>query len=176
MELPTHRLRLLPLAPEHLLALLAGPDDFARAFGHPAAEGLGDFMTSGDVSPEWLAALRAARGVDFWRDGFGLLRRSAGDVIGCVMFKGPPAADGMVEIAYGIVPSCQNQGYATEAAAAQVAFAEAQPGVRVVRAHTLPVANASTRVLAKCGFAFRGETIVPEDGAVWRWEHPAIPQ
>ncbi len=167
---------MLPLAPQHLLALLDGPAAFAQAFGHPAAEGLGDFLSSGDVSPEWLAALRAARGVDFWRDGFALLRRAEGDVIGSVMFKGPPDADGMVEVAYGIVPSGQNQGYATEAVAALAAFAEAQPGVRLVRAHTLPAANASTRVLTKCGFVFRGAAVVPEDGAVWRWERPAQPQ
>ena len=44
--------------------------------------------------------------------------------------------------------------------------------VRVVRAHTLPQANASTRVLGKCGFTFTGPVEDPEDGLVWRWERP----
>ncbi len=37
-------------------------------------------------------------------------------------------------------------------------------------AHTLPAPNASTRVLAKCGFERTGEVEDPEDGLVWRWE------
>lgn len=71
---------------------------------------------------------------------------------------------------YGIVPSFQGVGYATEAAEALVAFAFRDDRVSTVRAHTLPEANASTRVLAKCGFAFTGEVVDPEDGPVWRWE------
>jgi RimJ/RimL family protein N-acetyltransferase len=67
-------------------------------------------------------------------------------------------------------PSFEGQGYATEAAAALVAYAFATPRVAVVRAHTLPTANASTRVLAKCGFGQVGTVVDPEDGTVWGWE------
>ena len=42
--------------------------------------------------------------------------------------------------------------------------------VRIVRAHTLTEANASTRVLTKCGFQRINEVIDPDDGLVWRWE------
>ena len=76
----------------------------------------------------------------------------------------------MVEIAYGIVPGFQGRGYATQAALALVGFAFRTGRVRLVRAHTLPVPNASTRVLAKCGFKRTGEVVDPEDGLVWRWE------
>ena len=62
------------------------------------------------------------------------------------------------------------KGYATEAAEALVSYALADPRVRVVRAHTFEKANASTRVLTKCGFGYIGEVIEPEDGLVWRWE------
>jgi [ribosomal protein S5]-alanine N-acetyltransferase len=55
---------------------------------------------------------------------------------------------------------------------ALVEFAAADQGVRIVRAHTLPERNASTRVLEKCGFEFTGEVVDPEDGPVWRWERP----
>ena len=78
--------------------------------------------------------------------------------------------EGVVEIAYGIDPDHQGRGYATEAAAALVEFALATDTVRLVRAHTLPESNASTRVLTKCGFEHIGEHIDPEDGLVWRWE------
>ena len=85
-------------------------------------------------------------------------------------FKGPPTADGIVEIAYGVSPEHQGKGYATEAAEALVEFAFSNEQVRGVWAHTLPEANASTRVLTKCGFQCVGEVIDPEDGLVWRWE------
>jgi len=91
-------------------------------------------------------------------------------VIGSAGFKGPPDSTGTVEIAYGIAPSFQGQGYATEAAGALVALAFEAPLVELVRAHTLPAANASTRVLVKCGFRHVGGVVDPEDGPVWRWE------
>ena len=91
-------------------------------------------------------------------------------MIGTAGFKGPPDRTGVVEIAYGIVPSFEGQGYATEAAAALVGFAFASDDVRLVCAHTLPASNASTRVLLKCGFRHTGTVFDPDDGPVWRWE------
>ena len=123
-----------------------------------------------EVSPEWLAALHASESIDPWRHGFSIVLRDTGHTVGSCGFKGPPA-DGIVEIAYGIEPQHQGKGYATEAAAALTNFAFAQH-VRTVRAHTFAVANASTRVLSKCGFQHLGEVIDPEDGLVWRWERP----
>jgi RimJ/RimL family protein N-acetyltransferase len=66
--------------------------------------------------------------------------------------------------------SFEGRGYATEAAAALVDFALASGQVRLVRAHTLPEVNASTRVLLKCGFRHVGTVVDPDDGPVWRWE------
>jgi len=91
-------------------------------------------------------------------------------VIGMCGFTGPPDANGVVELAYGIAPSYQGKGYATEAAAALVGFASADPRVRIIRAHTLPERNASTRVLEKCGFSKTGEIRDPENNLVWQWE------
>ena len=87
--------------------------------------------------------------------------------------KGEPDAEGMVEIAYGVVSSREGRGYATEAARALIHFAARDPRVRTLRAHTLPEANASTRVLTKCGFVHIGPVVDPEDGPVWRWERSA---
>jgi len=67
-------------------------------------------------------------------------------------------------------PAHRGRGYATEAAAALVAFAFSDPRVRLIRAHTLPTANASTRVLTKCAFTRTGEIVDPDDGPVWRWQ------
>ena len=88
--------------------------------------------------------------------------------------QGPPDPDAVVEIAYGMSPEHQNQGYATEAAGALTAHAFATGLVRLVIAHTLSNSGASGRVLTKCGFRAIGQVVDPDDGLVWRWErHPA---
>lgn len=125
-----------------------------------------------EVSPAWLALLDRSSHCDPWIHGFVLVHQSSGAVVGRCGFKGPPAADGVVEIAYGVAPEHQGEGYATEAAAALVSHALGNEQVRTVRAHTLPTANASTRVLSKCGFRRIGEVKDPDDGLVWRWETP----
>jgi RimJ/RimL family protein N-acetyltransferase len=170
MTLETLRLRLVPWDPQQLLALIDAPEGFEEVVGYPAAEGLQGFYKSGDVSPAWLATLRTSVGPDPWRHGFFVLQREHKCVIGGAGFKGPPDADGMVEIAYGIAPEYQGQGYATEAATALLDYAFGSGRVRLARAHTLPEANASTHVLKKCGFEFTGSVVDPEDGTVWRWE------
>jgi RimJ/RimL family protein N-acetyltransferase len=167
----TLRLTLQACSPQQLLALIEEPERFERLIGLPVAPELRGFYASDDVSPQWVAALRQASGgePDPWRHGFFVVHREHRVVIGSAGFKGAPDADGMVEIAYGIVPSYEGQGFATEAAAALVSYAF-DHGVQLVRAHTLPLPNASTHVLRKCGFQFVGDVLDPEDGPVWRWE------
>ena len=123
-----------------------------------------------ELSADWLALLHGSTSPDPWTHGFSLVLRDSDTVVGKAGFKGPPAADGVVEIAYGLSPDYQGKGYATEAAEALTAYAFSSGKVRVVRAHTLPESNASGRVLTKCGFRRVGEVIDPEDGLVWRWE------
>jgi len=154
MELKTARLTLVPHTPEGVRALIEQMDETQRA----------------ELSPQWLESVGVATTVDPWLLGFALVERSSGTEIGSCGFKGPPDTQGMVEIAYGVEPAYQNNGYATEAAGALVAYAFSSGLVRVVRAHTYGEANASARVLAKCHFHLVGQVIDPEDGLVWRWE------
>ena len=168
--LETPRLRLRAFFPEDLLALIEGVPQCEARMGLRLADGLRDFFVSGEVSPAWLERLRATKLADPWTNGFAVIETSTETVVGSAGFKGPPDAEGTVEIAYAIVPTRENRGYATETAAALVAFAFNDPRVRIVRAHTLPTANASTRVLTKCLFAHTGEVVDPEDGPVWRWQ------
>ena len=175
MAIETVHLRLLPYSPKHLLALLDGVQQFEEQIGLRAADGLRDFIVSDEVSPAWVTRLRASSAADPWVHGFAVVHRESRAVIGNAGFKGPPDADGVVEIAYGIVPGYQGRGYATEAAAALFDFALDSGRVRLVRAHTSPTPNASTRVLAKCGFERTGEVVDPEDGPVWRWERTNEP-
>jgi ribosomal-protein-alanine N-acetyltransferase len=153
----TARLRLIPLTPDDVRAQIE------QMNAHDKAE----------LSPVWLERVRTTTTVDPWVLGFGVVDKTTGGPVGTCGFKGPPDTDGMVEIAYGIAQEHQNNGYATEAAAALVAFAFASGHVRVVRAHTMAEAGASARVLAKCRFRSVGQAMDPDDGLVWRWETDA---
>ena len=121
------------------------------------------------VSSDWLKRMRASTTPDPWVHGFRVVRRDTGETVGSCSFKGPPV-DGTVEIAYGISTEHQGNGYATEAAQVLVDFAFTCAQVRVIRAHRLPDAVASKRVLTKCGFRYIGEVVDPEDGVVSRFE------
>jgi ribosomal-protein-alanine N-acetyltransferase len=122
------------------------------------------------VSPKWIEKLRVAQAPDPWEFGYTVVHAASQRAIGGVIFKGAPDTEGFVEIAYGIDEAFQGHGYATEAAAALVDFAFADPRVRVVCAHTSREAVASPRVLENCGFTHVGEVVDPEDGPVWRFE------
>jgi RimJ/RimL family protein N-acetyltransferase len=168
--LETAHLRLTPWSPQHLLAMIDGVERFEADVGLPIADGLRAMFVSGEVSPAWIAHLREAPGPDPWTLGFAVVHRDDARVIGSAGFKGAPDEDGVVEIAYGIAPSYEGHGYATESAKALVAFALERVDVTSIRAHTLPENNASGRVLSKSGFHQVGEVEDPEDGLVWRWE------
>jgi RimJ/RimL family protein N-acetyltransferase len=103
-----------------------------------------------------LDAIRADPARRLWGDRVMIARSGPRRVIGSVVFHGAPGEDGVVELAYGVEQESQQQGYATEAARASVAWALGQPGVGVVRATTPSWHTPSRRVLEKCGFALVG--------------------
>ncbi len=88
-----------------------------------------------------------------WGDRVLIARDRADDwcVVGSVIFRGKPGDDGIAEIAYGVEEASQGRGYATEAVAACVAWALAQPDVRAVQAVTFEWHRASLRVIEKVG-------------------------
>ncbi|MCA9071026.1 MAG: GNAT family N-acetyltransferase [Planctomycetaceae bacterium] len=90
---------------------------------------------------------------------------------GLCAFKTAPN-QGRVEIAYGTVPGCENQGVATAMARRLLEIAEETDPDIVVFAQTLPEENASTTILKKLGFVLSGPVEHPEDGTVWEWVHP----
>ena len=170
----TKNLKLIAFTPEQLRTLMTDAPLYEKRFGLRLADGMRDFAASGETSPDYLAQLQVATEADPWKHGFAVVHRADNLMIGMCGYKGPPGADGTVEIAYGIVPGYQGRGYATEAAQALTAFAFGSGHVRAVRAHTLPEVNASAHVLEKCGFKCLGKVIDPEDGVVWRWEKTEI--
>ena len=165
----TSHLRLVPYRPVDLLALTEGAAAFRGSFGFSAADGLREFLLGPEVAPGYIDMLTSSSEPDVWLHGFAVIDRETELVVGNAAFVGPPDANGDVEIAYGIVPTFEGRGYATQVTSALVEFAMGEEHVNRVYAHTLPEDNASTHVLEKNGFTFAGEVHNPVDGLIWRW-------
>jgi RimJ/RimL family protein N-acetyltransferase len=86
-----------------------------------------------------------------------ILQHPKPTIVGIVGSKGPPDRDGTVEIAYGIVPSHQGSGYATEAMIGFLNWICRDPRTRRIVGETHPRRLASIAVMEKCGMSFVGE-------------------
>ncbi|HYR22877.1 MAG TPA: GNAT family N-acetyltransferase [Chthoniobacterales bacterium] len=169
MTIQTENLILAPHLPRYLSALLRGQQEFENVAGLRVADGIREQLLS--ASSDFLKSIKTAREADPWRFGFGVIHKIDNVLIGMCGFTAPPDSDGVAEIGYGIAPSYQGKGYATEVANALIDFASRDKSVRLLRAHTLAETNASTRVLEKCGFTKTADTVDPENNLpVWRWE------
>jgi RimJ/RimL family protein N-acetyltransferase len=82
---------------------------------------------------------------------------ATGQVVGDAGWHGPPDANGVVEIGYGLAPSVHGQGLGTELVGALTAWALGQPGCSVVHAYVLPDNVPSLRALARNGFTVGGQ-------------------
>ena len=147
-------LSLMPLDRTHAEQLAAG--DLSLLSGAPNADAVAAIVQ--DVArahaEPWIGYLA-------W-DG-------RGAVIGTCGFK-DACRDGAVEIAYFTFLTSERQGWGGRMAATLVEIAWQSPQVTIIRAHTLPARNASTRILERLGFALTGPIDDPMDGTVWRWE------
>ncbi|MDO9337501.1 MAG: GNAT family N-acetyltransferase [Caulobacter sp.] len=92
-----------------------------------------------------------------------------GELAGIGGYKGPPDAEGVVEIGYSVIEPLQRRGLATRAARLLVQRAFVDPRVNAVAAETLPPLIASQTVLLRCGFALAERKVDPEEGEVWRY-------
>ena len=92
-------------------------------------------------------ALQADRNQLSWRIR-AIVKRSSNTVVGSINLKGPPQADGDVEIGWGLNEDARGKGYATEASAAVIEWAQQQPGVSSISA-TIPDDNYPSQWLAK---------------------------
>ena len=169
MTIQTDTLILAPHLPRNLRALVRSIEDFENTAGLRVADGIRDQLLS--ASADFMTRLETAKQSDRWQFGFAVIHKIDNILIGMGGFPGPPDSEGVVEIAYGIAPSYQGKGYATEVANMLIDFASREKSVRLLCAHTLAETNASTRVLSKCGFKKVGGTVDPENNLpVWRWE------
>jgi RimJ/RimL family protein N-acetyltransferase len=154
MTMQQHRVRLVPITLEEVREMVEAMSPSEKA----------------ELSAAWLEQLQASTAADPFKHGFSVVYGDDSVIVGKGGFKGPPSAEGVVEIAYMVLPEYQGQGFGTAAAQALVDYAFSSGQVRCARAHTLPESNASTRILTRCGFAYIGEVVDPDDGLVWRWE------
>jgi len=149
----TARLDLRPLPPAAAAALPSDRDAATNELG--AA-----------LSPEWPHAdlldvlpMQAAAAPDAVPYGvWVIIKRATETVIGDIGFRGPPDADGIVEIGYSVVPARRRRGYATESARALLGWAAEQPGVDSVVAGCDRDNAASIKTLERLGFRRTGET------------------
>jgi [ribosomal protein S5]-alanine N-acetyltransferase len=96
-----------------------------------------------------------------------------GVVVGHAGFHGPPDADGMVEVGYSVDPAQRRRGYATAMLRELLRRAEAEPGVRTVRATIRPDNTASLATIAPFGFTANGDQWDEEDGLELIFDRPA---
>jgi RimJ/RimL family protein N-acetyltransferase len=96
---------------------------------------------------------------------------ASGEIVGLCGHKNVPTDTGEVEIGYGVAASRRRLGYATQAVAAMLDLAKADPAIRIVCADTAVNNVASHGVLKRNGFIRTREHIDPEDGEpLIRWE------
>lgn len=164
-------IRLIPIDAE-IEDALASSEEARRRLGADLGEHLG---LARDVVAQTRRHEDLIGAVAPW-SGYLAVDAGTATVVGCGGFKGNPAGEGTVEIAYMTFPAFEGRGVATRIAGALVEIARATPAVRSVIAHTLAEPNASTRVLRKCGFEFAGDVVDPEDGPVWRWQLDLAPR
>ena len=155
--------QILRMTPAHLAAEDRGSDNFALALG---------------VTPgfPWPPEHHDADTRAYLRDLLDVPAKDAAFVayyilsddqpVGTCGFKGPPDAQGRVEIGYSVVSARQRQGHASAAIRQLLAMAFADPRVTEVVAETLPHLVASQRTAKRCGFELATRKPDPENGEI----------
>jgi ribosomal-protein-alanine N-acetyltransferase len=108
-----------------------------------------------DALPIWQEKLEEEPNAVGWLTWYWVACRWGGgedELIGGGGFKGPPDASGAVEIGYSVLSQFRGKGFASEAVAALLAWAIAQPHVHLIIAETFPQLQGSVRLLGKLGF------------------------
>ncbi len=90
-------------------------------------------------------------------------------IVGMISFKNPPDSNGSVEIGYGIVPSQQRHGFATQAVNLLVKEGFSRSEIHMIVAYTATSNLASWRVLEKNQFVKDKRTINRENEEVLFW-------
>ncbi|MFJ3941534.1 GNAT family N-acetyltransferase [Streptomyces parvus] len=148
-DLMTERLALHPISVDEAEQMAAGRPD-AEARWEPG------FPTEGGVSVAKRFLEHCAATGDPQPFGPYVIRRWDHRAIGGMGFHGPPDEQGSVTIGYGLVPSAQGKGYASEALRALLPFARDQR-VTSVKGDADHDNTASQHVMTAAGMRQVGE-------------------
>jgi RimJ/RimL family protein N-acetyltransferase len=167
----TPRLQLVPATPDTVRAALAGPEPLGRALRVAVPPTWPPEYLDDEAFRYTLARLGEGPNQAAWGLHFAILAIDprARTLIGTAGYKGPPSADGTVEVGYGIVSDQRRKGLASEAVMGLLGRAFSQPEVARVIAETLPELVGSIGVLTGCGFRLIGDGSEP---GVIRYELP----
>jgi [ribosomal protein S5]-alanine N-acetyltransferase len=91
------------------------------------------------------------------------------EVVGSCGFTSAPS-EGRVEIAYWTFAKYEGQGVASYACAALIEIALKENSSLIITAKTAPEFNASTKILQKNNFIYKGIVQDHEIGDAWLWE------
>lgn len=166
----TERLRLSPASVDELNALIAEDKyGFERLLGASAPDPIEPPPETGDVLVWFRDTLADDPAIAPWFFRW-IVDRVEGRLVGSAGFSGYPDTGGTLLMGYSVYPWAEGNGYASEAAAALVRWALAQPPVQAVRATIPPRHVASQRVAANAGLTYRFDMTTEDDGTVQVWE------
>ncbi len=163
----THRIKLINCTPEILQKALEGDRALAEYLGVTVPD---IWTESGRGMFEFVLNQIADTPEDAAWWTYLPIYLSENVLVGTCGYKGPPNAEGMVEIGYEVAEDYRGNHLASEMAKLLIGNALAHPEVKVIYAHTLSEHNASTKILEKCGFKFVKEIMDPTDGPIWLWQ------
>ena len=156
----TPRLRLLPLTPSLLRAVVGGDRaEVERQLGARVGRGWED----GVPAKLRLVQLAADASQQPWLVR-AMVASTPRQVVGCVGFHAPPDEDGRVEIGYDVVVSERRKGYAREGIQALLDWAWATGRARTCVASVSPHNAPSLALIRSFGFRHVGEQIDEIDG------------
>ena len=116
--------------------------------------------------------------LDMWEDYYpkigyhppwiGYFIKRNGQIVGACGFTGPPK-ENRVEVSYWTFKDYEGQGIATGACQHLVSLAKTADPSIVITAKTEPFRNASTKILERNHFVFKGVVQDDEIGDAWEW-------
>lgn len=166
MRITTGRLIIEPFSLALMDAALAGDSAGIAALGYGNSGGWPekDLLEAMPVFRELLIK-EGPTGFNSWL----ILDKGSMAILGSAGFVGGPAADGAVELGFGILPAWRRKGYCREAVRALMDWAIKAPGVKSIKARCEPGNLPSRTIIKELGFIETGL----EDGLmVWAFLKP----
>lgn len=129
MELHTKNLKILPCTKQFFSSV---------STNYPLGQHIKNYLDELNKDPSLLG----------WGVWF-VIEKETNQIVGDIGFKGKPNLENTVEVGYGILPSFQNKGYATEAVRELLNWAFSNSNVTKIVAECIEDNDSSIRVLEK---------------------------